>query len=104
MDRKIWNSQVSIVFAPQSSLVHYEPTDLPGHVKLTNPDYDVHNLVAFEAWVALHLDEWIKSHIGGETTCGRLGALIRNYYDIAFPLYFGNPETISTMLPTILEL
>jgi len=99
-----WNSQVSIEFTPQSSLVHYPRTDLPGHVKLTNPDYAAHNLIAFEAWVALQLEEWIKSHIGEEATCGRLGALIRNYYGTAFPLYSGNPEAISIMLLTILEL
>lgn len=99
-----WNSQVAIEFAPQSSLVHYQPTDLPGHVGLTNPDYNAHNLVAFEAWVASYLDGWIASHIDEEATCGRLGAITRNYYDVAFPLYSGNPEAVSIMLLTILEL
>ena len=99
-----WNSQVAIEFTPQSSLVHYQPTNLPDCVYLTNPDYNARNLVAFEAWVASYLDGWIASHIGEDATCGRLGALIRNYYDIAFPLYFGNPEAISMMLLTILEL
>ena len=99
-----WNSQVPIEFAPKSSLVHYKPTSLPYNVKLTNSNYNAHNLVAFETWVAIHLDGWIKPHIDEDATCGRLGALIENYYNVAFPLYTGNPEAVSIMLLTILEL
>ena len=99
-----WDSQVKVEFTPQSSLVHYQPTDLPDHVKLTNSDYNAHNLVAFETWVALHLDGWIKSHIDEDATCSRLSALIRNYYNVASPLYSGNPEAISIMFLTIVEL
>lgn len=99
-----WNSQVANGFAPKSSLVQYQPTELPDRVHLTNPDYNVYNLVAFEAWVASHLHGWIASHIGEDSTCGRLGDLIKNYYNAAFPLYSGNPEAISLMLLTILEL
>lgn len=102
--QKDWNSQVAIEFVPQSSLVHYWPTELPGHIGLTNPDYNAHNLVAFEAWIASCLDGWIASHIDEEATCGCLGALIMNYYNVAFLLYSGNLEGILIMLLTILEL
>lgn len=43
-----WDSQIAIGFAPKSSLVHYQAIYLPDHAKLTNPDYNTHNLVAFE--------------------------------------------------------
>lgn len=97
-------SQVSKKFSPRSSLVHYESTELPSCVSLTNPGYQIYNLASFEAWVASHLDEWIKLHLGEEATCGRLGGLIQSYHKIASPVYSSHPEAVSTMLLTILEL
>lgn len=97
-------SQASVEFSTRLSLVHFESAELPDHVRLTNSDYQVYNLAAFETWVASHLDEWIRSHLGEEATCGRLDGLIQNYHQIASPMYSSNPEAVSTMLLTILEL
>lgn len=96
--------QASVEFSPRSSLVHYQATELPSYVSFTNPEYKTYNLAAFEAWVASNLDEWIRSYLGDAATCGRLGALIQNYHQVAFPVYSSNPEAISNMLLTILEL
>lgn len=97
-------SQASVEFSPRSSLVHYQPTKLPSRVSLTNPDYQVYNIASFEAWVASHFDVWIATHSAEEATCGRLGGLIKSYHKIASPMYSSNPEAVSTMLLTILEL
>ncbi|RAL16905.1 uncharacterized protein BO97DRAFT_439831 [Aspergillus homomorphus CBS 101889] len=89
---------------PQSGLLVFEPAELPSLFQLTDPDYHVYNLAAFEAWVDLNLQSWTETHIGYEDTCERLNRLVNAYYDIASKSYASNPEALSTMLLTILEL
>lgn len=61
-------------------------------------------LAAFEDWVASHLAGWLGKNVSDPTTCGHLGHLIEQYHCIASSHYDENPETISVMLLTCLEL
>ncbi|GAA93193.1 similar to An08g12160 [Aspergillus luchuensis IFO 4308] len=88
----------------QSGFLDFEPAELPSLFRLTDPDYHVYNLAAFEAWVDLNLQSWTETHISHEDTCERLSRLVNAYYSIASKLYAANPEALSAMLLTILEL
>jgi hypothetical protein len=61
-------------------------------------------LAAFEDWVSSDLASWLESHVADPTTCRHLGRLIEKYHAIASSHYEGNPENISLMLLTCLEL
>ncbi|OJK01293.1 hypothetical protein ASPACDRAFT_51200 [Aspergillus aculeatus ATCC 16872] len=98
------HSLVSPDSHPQSGLLEFEPAELPSLLQLTDPDYHVYNLAAFEAWVDLNLQSWIETHIGYEDTCERLSSVVNAYFNIASELYASNPEALSTMLLTVLEL
>ncbi|GLA78963.1 hypothetical protein AtubIFM55763_001128 [Aspergillus tubingensis] len=89
---------------PQSGFLEFEPAELPSLFRLTDPDYHVYNLAAFEAWVELNLQSWTETHIGYEDTCERLSRLVNAYYSIASKSYASNPEALSAMLLTVLEL
>ncbi|KAL4861979.1 hypothetical protein BDV12DRAFT_207643 [Aspergillus spectabilis] len=91
-------------FQPCTGLLEFEETKLPLSLNTSDPDYVLLNLAAFEDWVQLNLDSWLKVHLSDEDICQRLGNLIKHYYDIASPLYSCNPEAVSIMLLTILEL
>ncbi|KAF9894652.1 hypothetical protein FE257_006540 [Aspergillus nanangensis] len=98
------HSQAGADLEPQSGLVEFERTELPSLSDLIDLDYMPYNLAAFESWVDSNLDDWIRTHLGAEDTCQRLGRLMGDYYKIASPLYSQNPEAMSIMLLTILEL
>ncbi|GLA78843.1 hypothetical protein AtubIFM55763_000735 [Aspergillus tubingensis] len=89
---------------PQSGFLDFEPAELPSLFRLTDPDYYVYNLAAFEAWVDLNLQSWTETHISHEDTCERLSRLVNAYYSIASKLYAANSEALSAMLLTNLEL
>jgi hypothetical protein len=91
-------------FRPQSKLLQFQSTELPSRLDLTDHDYKLVNLAAFEDWVDSHLENWLRIHLGHEETCQQLGELISHYYGVALPLYSPNPEAVSIMLLTILEL
>ncbi|KAJ9257552.1 hypothetical protein DTO195F2_5534 [Paecilomyces variotii] len=91
-------------FQPRTGLLEFEKTELPLCLKTSDPDYKLLNLAAFEDWVRFNLDTWLEVHLSGEDTCQQLGNLIKHYYGVASPLYSRNPEAISVMLLTILEL
>ncbi|KAL3412906.1 hypothetical protein V8F44DRAFT_645694 [Aspergillus fumigatus] len=91
-------------FLPQSNLVEFPSTDLPLHLDFTEPEYKAYNLAAFEYWVASSLETWLETHLGDEDTCDRLGTLIKSYYESAVGSYARNPEALSIMMLTALEL
>lgn len=94
----------SVDLQPQSKLLSYQRTQLPLHLNLLDPDYDIFNLAAFEDWVSSHLEDWLRVHIMMERTCQQLKALISCYHNSAQTVYSDNPEAVSIMLLTILEL
>jgi hypothetical protein len=94
----------SAEFQPCTGLLEFEKTELPLSLNTNDPDYELLNLAAFEDWVRFNLDSWLEVHISSEDTCQQLDNLIKHYYGVASPLYSRNPEAVSVMLLTILEL
>jgi hypothetical protein len=91
-------------FLPQSNLVEFPSTCLPLHLDFTEPEYKAYNLAAFEHWVACNLETWLETHLSDEDTCHRLSTIIKDYYVIAVTSYASNPEALSVMMLTTLEL
>ncbi|KAL2845028.1 hypothetical protein BJY01DRAFT_247849 [Aspergillus pseudoustus] len=94
----------AVAFQPKPQLLEYLSSDLPMGPDTSSGDYQTYNLAAFEEWVALHLDAWMEHHQQEQFTCNRLGRLITQYYHSASTLYKENPEALSVMLLTVLEL
>ena len=55
-------------------------------------------------WVEVHLESWLRRHIDEENTCVALNTLIKAYHQEARVTYQGNPEAISVMVLTIIDL
>ena len=91
-------------FVPKGLLPRYAPSILPSNLFSLAHDCRSFELAAFETWVESHLDEWLSHHVGDQTTCDRLWKLMKTYYDVANKHYAGNPETLSQMLLTVMEL
>ncbi|KAF8860560.1 hypothetical protein BDZ45DRAFT_800719 [Acephala macrosclerotiorum] len=98
------NNKGFIAFQPRSDLIKYEAEELPNCLESWTADYRPYNLKAFEAWVASNLNSWLSDHKASSSTCAGLSESIRTYYGIAYSFYSGNPEGMSLMLLTILEL
>ncbi|BCS24968.1 uncharacterized protein APUU_41412A [Aspergillus puulaauensis] len=94
--------QDSAEFQPQNSLVEHE--GLPSVGYTSDPDYAVLNLAAVENWVNISLEDWLQNNLDSQDTCQELCQLISDYHDEAMKLYSGNPEAVSVMFLTILEL
>ncbi|EME39837.1 hypothetical protein DOTSEDRAFT_37894 [Dothistroma septosporum NZE10] len=77
-------------FAPNSMLIY--------------DDYAVANLQGIEHWVATNLDSWISINDSDTSTPAMLHNLIVAYRDVADECYSQNPEAVSVMLLTTLEL
>jgi hypothetical protein len=93
-----------IAFQPKAQLLKYQPSTLPTNPDSRDSDYQAYNLAAFEEWVALHLNAWMEHNQQEQFTCRRLGRLMSQYYHAASSLYNNNPEALSVMLLTVLEL
>ncbi|KAF2723719.1 hypothetical protein K431DRAFT_242657, partial [Polychaeton citri CBS 116435] len=91
------------LFIPRSSLQSFDTATLPVLHELTT-DENYINLQAFEEWVILHLSSWTLVHINDVGACTSLETLIKQYHRIASPTYRNNPEAISIMSLTILQL
>lgn len=66
--------------------------------------YKTYNLALFEEWVAKHLDAWLRDHIADEDTCDQIRKLIHSYNFSASEAYRGQPEGMSVMFLTVIEL
>ncbi|KAL4994276.1 hypothetical protein BDV10DRAFT_189152 [Aspergillus recurvatus] len=91
-------------FQPCTGLMEFKKAELPSPLNFADADYKHLNLAALEDWVRFNLDSWLQVHISGKDTCQQLGNLIKHYYNVASPLYSCNPEAVSVMLLTVLEL
>lgn len=58
----------------------------------------------FEKWVSDHLAAWLNRHIKAGDTCEVLKEKMQCYHKVASVAYGNQPEAISIMLLTILEL
>lgn len=91
-------------YQPEAKLLRLYPTELPLHCDFGDEDHKGHNLAAFEDWVASNLDAWLKSHQAEETTCAQLSEMMTHYQKTTSIFYSGNPEAVSVMLLTLVEL
>ncbi|KAL5332674.1 hypothetical protein BJX70DRAFT_404369 [Aspergillus crustosus] len=91
-------------FQPPSNILHLQSTEIPSFSRLDDPDYRDLSLAAVENWVSINLEAWLQRHIGDIDTSSQLSTLIIHYYDHAITLSSGNPEAVSIMHLTILEL
>ncbi|KAN0110108.1 hypothetical protein V8E51_006495 [Hyaloscypha variabilis] len=96
--------KVSLPFQRVAELGKHLASSLPIWPSSSTTEYTLFNLKAIEAWVASNLTSWLDRHKNNVLTCGRLAELIQQYHFLATPLYSANPEAISLMLLTILEL
>ncbi|KAL3458122.1 hypothetical protein BJX64DRAFT_292482 [Aspergillus heterothallicus] len=95
-------------FQPLSKLFELRSTELSlyfvSNFNSGDSDYRIYNLVAFEDWVGTNLDTWIKGHLDADDACRQLSSVITGYHAAACALFADNPEGISMMLLTFLEL
>jgi hypothetical protein len=61
-------------------------------------------LADLELWVQDWLDNWLRANWDSPSTCTCLAELIKNYTAMATSTYAGNPEVISLMLLTSMDL
>lgn len=80
------------------------PPDVLPTVQPSTESNVIYLLAAFETWIASELDNWLCARLLDDDTCARLSQLIQEYHDTASQHYSGNPENISLMLLTCLEL
>ena len=61
-------------------------------------------LMDVETWVGEHLNEYVEQHISRVQTCRHLYDFSKFYVNAASKIYKGNPEDISLMILTCMEL
>lgn len=84
--------------------------NLPGHT-LPNLDtiqrtgkHQIYAIAHCEQWVMIYLDAWLESNGAKKECAGELWNWMREYHNMASSMYSGDPEAISVVLLTILEL
>ncbi|WQF85211.1 hypothetical protein CDEST_10225 [Colletotrichum destructivum] len=93
-------------FSPSWTVALYDSLLLPSEVAVPDNAHLSLHLTAFETWVGKNLQTWFAGHKTTANTCSQLRDLIEDYHGKASTFYGGkgNPESISIMLLTILEL
>lgn len=92
-------------FQSTSSLVRLSPRILPHFTMMSSSSgYTKQNLRAFELWVESYIENWNAANVSDRDTCEKLDSLIRSYHGLASQEYAGNPEAISIMHSTLLQL
>lgn len=91
-------------FHPHEPFVSYSSHELPS----ISHDCDISRmllqLAAIEDWVANNLETWQQRYSMQDSACSELSKLITNYHNTAVEKYMENPERMSRMYLTILEL
>lgn len=98
------NIQGSTNFEPPTIRIGFNATEFPKLSRTYNSKYETYNLAALEQWIAENLDNWLQKHIADGNTCGQLGGLMQGYHQVAMDTYRGDPEAISVMMLSLLEL
>jgi hypothetical protein len=98
------NTDTSKAVAPTASLVHCDASTLPTLSEKSCTDYHrmTANLQQLERWASLNTDPWLDSR--PPNACLKLHDLLIRYHGLAKIHYANNPEGLSIMLLTILEL
>ncbi|KAI0970201.1 hypothetical protein F4678DRAFT_462427 [Xylaria arbuscula] len=92
-------------FQPSSALMTFRYCDLPqlpSAFPNESKDDAIANLEAFETWVSHHCRQWSQDNLN--ISCRELKDLIAAYHILALSYYANNPEALSIMVLTILEL
>jgi hypothetical protein len=89
------------VFDPPHLVIDFNETVLPFIQADASDDF---HLFAIENWVKLSMPLWLSSHAAEKEACGKLYNIMQSYHRIASLRYSGNPENISLMLLTVLEM
>lgn len=99
------HGQNSVKFVPSSKLSRHKPDELPNlsGTQLNNDCYATANLQQFEQWIECHLEAWTLSNMQ-DNNCEKLHGLLVEYHSVAGRHYKNNPEAMSVMFLTILEL
>lgn len=85
-------------------LEEHNAYDKPKFIFSSESGYDIFHLATFESWVSSNLEEWVMANITQPGTTGVLRGLIEAYHRAALVQYANNPEALSVMILTILEL
>ncbi|OTA55802.1 hypothetical protein K449DRAFT_468641 [Hypoxylon sp. EC38] len=91
-------------FLPNCPLDSCDASKIP---LLTPPSDGVditYKLSAIETWVTSDLIEWSTKNERNPNACEMLSRLVKSYHEVALKHYKGNPEALSIMILTILEL
>jgi hypothetical protein len=90
---------------PQSSLKFWIDNELPViDPKLSDAKDKMHKLMAVELWVAENLHSWLEINQTYPDTCLKLRTLAMEYHNAANKAYSDQPEALSLMYLTIVEL
>ncbi|PLB53474.1 hypothetical protein P170DRAFT_473334 [Aspergillus steynii IBT 23096] len=98
------HSPVSQNYQPTKKLQRHISTVLPVDLEFGDTGFQIYNLAAMEDWVAVNLEYWLESNRTEENTCGRLADLMTAYHKAASSQYSKNPEALSVIVLTLLEL
>ncbi|RDW72793.1 hypothetical protein BP6252_06700 [Coleophoma cylindrospora] len=103
--QRLSTSKIHSSFKPRGNFPSFDPNLLPRVDLLALNSLDQSfSLTAFETWVELHLEGWLNRHINMENTCVALKDLIKAYHHEARAMYVGNPEALSLMVLTVMDL
>ena len=92
-------------FNPTSILVQNKPNSLPSlEVEAMHSHSATCRLADIENWVEKELDSWLSTRLLSVKTCASLELFIEQYHATASSQYHDNPEALSIMFLTILEL
>ena len=76
----------------------------PSTIMSENPSSLPYELVDFECWVEKHLSTWLQANMKDPDTCEIIAQCIESYYTAGKDAYKLNPESLSIMFLTIMEL
>lgn len=100
-----WTKESSLAdFHPQTVLIRYASDSTP---RLPHSDSRINALYAlhaFENWVDVRLNQWLKCRSTMATVAEDISTLIMHYHQVARDHYKDDPEALSSMLLTIIEL
>jgi len=98
------NIENKVTFDPPYIAIRFDQVSLPS-IQVTSTDESTFfGLLAFENWVVFSLGCWLDSHVAEKEACGELFSVMRSYHQVASQHYSENPESLSIMLLTILEM
>ncbi|PHH88387.1 hypothetical protein CDD83_7603 [Cordyceps sp. RAO-2017] len=90
-------------FVPTQISFKVDQKTLPCLQSSSGDDTRFHLLV-FESWVEMHLNAWLTTSIAQQATCKLLYRALKTYHGLASAHYAENPEALSIMVLTIMEL